>query len=148
MFPKFQLNVKEPPVESVKHDLTEKQQKITDEILMLLIKNEADEIEIIKCIESGANVHKKYENDNTLLHMVCRKNISIELIQLLLKLKLDINEKNISGNTPLHVACSNNVNINAIQFLIDSNADVKSENNFKEEDKKTLKVMAKMLRKV
>ncbi|KAJ5070018.1 transient receptor potential cation channel subfamily a member 1 [Anaeramoeba ignava] len=70
-------------------------------------------------ISSGANIDTL--NQENAFHLASSLNPKLEMFQLLLDYKLDINKK--SGFTPLHILCKNMKNIDCIKFLLEHGAD-------------------------
>jgi len=68
------------------------------------------------------------ENENTLLHLACEKEI-VSVAQNLLWLSVDPNIQNKHGNTPLHIACQKS-SLDLINVLLNfKNLDVNIKNN-------------------
>ncbi len=84
-----------------------------------------DTIEIIEYLEQkGANIYKKYENNNTLLHKACESD-SLVVIQYLINHRgFDINAVNADGDTSLiyFLRFASNRKKDTLQFLIRSGA--------------------------
>lgn len=79
-------------------------------------------IEIVKLLlNSGADTHHVSNNGENCLHQ--NKNISANIIDLLVKRKVPVDAKNESGLTPLHIACIND-NVAAISSFLKNGADI------------------------
>jgi uncharacterized protein len=97
-------------------------------LIQATIYNNVEAVQIL--IEHGANVNTRdFFGGNAALHFAA-KNYSIELLQLLLKNKAEIDIKDINGYTPLSKAVLNSSGKGqAIQLLLLHGADRNSKNN-------------------
>eukprot|EP01156_Anaeramoeba_ignava_P006743 Anaeramoba_ignava/a349445_52.p1 GENE.a349445_52~~a349445_52.p1 ORF type:complete len:837 (-),score=235.86 a349445_52:55-2565(-) len=74
-------------------------------------------------ISSGANIDTLNNQQENAFHLASSLNPKLEMFQLLLDYKLDINKKSTVGFTPLHILCKNMKNIDCIKFLLEHGAD-------------------------
>ena len=67
-----------------------------------------EQIPIIQCFISSEMIDVKITaaHGRNLLHVGTSENGDLELMELLLKLDLDVNQPDWIGNTPLHIACN------------------------------------------
>jgi len=68
-------------------------------------------------INNGLNLTQLQANKNTLFHIAIKKN-SIDLLQKINTLKIDVNSKNGNGLTPLHLAVMQANNTDVINYLL------------------------------
>lgn len=73
----------------------------SENILEAVMKNDCKYI--INYLEAGGDLNVVDEKKETLLHKASRNN-HFEVVDILIKLGLDINAKNRYGDTPLHLA--------------------------------------------
>ena len=67
-----------------------------------------------------------YDEGNAPIHIICQ-NKSIQLLELILKYKVNVNLGNKQNDTPLHIAAMENW-IEGVQILLNHNADVNAKN--------------------
>jgi len=82
-------------------------------------------------INYGINKYIKDKDGNLPIHMASEL-YNLNLIKLLLKDGVDINEVNYNGETPLHKACIKSRNIEMIKYLIEHGSDINKTNNYGE----------------
>ena len=96
-------------------------------------------------LSKGANINSEtsrlYSNKQTPLHIASENN-HIRVVELLIKMRADINNKNVSGNTPLHIASSNRKYYELLNLLLENGADVNIKN---EEGNTPLHIASEML---
>ncbi|XP_045463870.1 putative ankyrin repeat protein RF_0381 [Harmonia axyridis] len=85
--------------------------------------------ELVKyCLQRNADVHQRYSDNKTLLHVaVITHNYS--MVSLLLEYGADINATMSDGNTALHLAAVINNSENAVKDLIKYNANMNLQND-------------------
>ncbi len=80
-----------------------------------------------KLIEKGAQLNLCYNDDQVqggnLLHLVCHRNLMVELAEILLKYKIETDIKDNNGKPPLYWAAKNK-NLTLMQLLIQNGASV------------------------
>ena len=73
-----------------------------------------------RCLEEGADVHVRYEHDNTVLHHAA--SLDAAVTTLLLEAGAQVNARNNTGRTPLHWAAANR-NSATVAALLEAGAD-------------------------
>ena len=73
-----------------------------------------------RCLEEGADVHVRYEHDNTVLHHAA--SLDAAVTTLLLEAGTQVNARNNTGRTPLHWAAANR-NSATVAALLEAGAD-------------------------
>ncbi|KAJ5076640.1 ankyrin repeat-containing protein [Anaeramoeba ignava] len=95
--------------------------------------------EIQNIISKGVDVNSKNENEETILHLICKNENQFQnqfqMIEFLISKGADVNAKtNYSKETPLQYACQSQSqnSIDVIKFLISKGADVNAKNDVDE----------------
>jgi len=87
-----------------------------------------DNLEALKFfIEKGADIHARYEQDQTLLHVAAKKG-NKEIVEFLLSMGADKEAKENQGKTPLHVAIEKGQK-EIVELLLSKGADIKAKEN-------------------
>ena len=78
-------------------------------------------------LEHNANSCCKDLTGDSPLHIVCRSQLSCDLVKTLVYHKADISCKDSTGNTPLHIVCTHGYHApKTVKVLLDSNANTSS----------------------
>jgi ankyrin repeat protein len=88
---------------------------------------------LIKYIEDPNITIGYYNDNNTILYVLCQRN-GEKIVNTMItahKTKLNLNQQNSSGDTPLHIACSKG-NFNIVKLLVENGANVTIQNNTKD----------------
>ena len=87
-----------------------------------------DNLEALKFfIEKGADIHARYEQDQTLLHVAAKKG-NKEIVEFLLSMGADKEAKENKGKTPLHVAIDKG-DKEIVELLLSKGADIEAKEN-------------------
>jgi ankyrin repeat protein len=95
-------------------------------LILCCVRSDRDSVKVAKLlIESGADLATKDEIGNTVLHVACFQG-AVDVVQLLIDAKADVNAQNHNGKTPLMNSVKN---IEVAKLLIENGADLANKDN-------------------
>jgi ankyrin repeat protein len=74
--------------------------------------------------------YKRWNDDNTILHVLCQRNAPIHVVKAVIDAGADVHAReNSAGFTPLHDACLNSSSAELVQLLLDNGLNPNLRNN-------------------